>query len=222
MKFTFGLAFLAIAVATATAIDDDKCSFGCLDVYKPVCGSNGETYSNSCYLRLASCQSNNEITEASNGECASTPASSATPSPKSSADNSSSGPADCPDACLDVYDPVTDENGKEYSNECYVKMAKCQGTNDKRNDNPGVSTLDARRKLAFAPGYTGPPCADMLCPDNYKPVCGSDGVTYTNECQLGITSCNERKNITMVNEVKRMIRGFGEETSSTYSQTLNL
>ncbi|OWY95131.1 protease inhibitor Epi10, partial [Phytophthora megakarya] len=63
-----------------------------------------------------------------------------------------------------------------------------------------TATLDAQRKLAFAPGYTGPPCGDTLCDNNYKPVCGSDGITYTNECTLGITSCNQETNVTMAHE----------------------
>lgn len=204
MKFTLGLALMAVAATSTAASTDDNCSFGCLDVYKPVCGSNGEMYSNSCYLRLASCKSNNEITEASNGECASTPATSTTPSPETSTAHSASGTVGCPDACLDVYDPVSDENGVEYSNECYMQMAKCKDNgddNNKRLDNPGFSTLDAQRKLAFAPGYQGGACDDMLCPDNYAPVCGSDGVTYSNECNLGITSCNHpEQNITQVGD----------------------
>ncbi|OWY95318.1 protease inhibitor Epi10 [Phytophthora megakarya] len=144
MKFALGLVLVAVAIASTTA-DVDKCSFGCLDVYEPVCGSNGETYSNSCYLRLASCQSNNAITQTSDGECASLPTSTA-PSTKASTDNSTSGGVDCPDACPDEYDPVTDENGVEYPNECSMIAAKCQGS----NGNTGDSTFDVERKLVFA------------------------------------------------------------------------
>jgi hypothetical protein len=36
--------------------------------------------------------------------------------------------ATCPDTCLDVYDPVSDESGKTFSNECYLRMEKCKGT----------------------------------------------------------------------------------------------
>ncbi|KAF4033461.1 Kazal-type serine protease inhibitor domain [Phytophthora infestans] len=154
MKFALCLALIAVAVASSAAVDD-KCSFGCPDVYEPVCGSNGKTYSNSCYLRLESCQNNNEITKAGNRECASTPTSSTTPSPVTTSTHNARSAMNCPDACLDVYEPVTDENGNVYSNECYMKMAKCKGTDDdasKRSNSPSISALDAGRKLAVAAG----------------------------------------------------------------------
>ena len=46
-----------------------KCIDNCLDIQKPVCGSDGRTYSNQCELDLASCRSNGKIKKVSDGEC---------------------------------------------------------------------------------------------------------------------------------------------------------
>ena len=46
-----------------------KCIDNCQDIYKPVCGSDGRTYSNQCELDLASCRSNGKIKKVSDGEC---------------------------------------------------------------------------------------------------------------------------------------------------------
>eukprot|EP00794_Sanderia_malayensis_P016161 gene16161-17784_t len=39
-------------------------------------------------------------------------------------------------------------------------------------------------------------CKDIYeCPFQYKPVCGSDHVTYANKCILGMTACQKKKTI---------------------------
>ncbi|ETE66847.1 hypothetical protein L345_07369, partial [Ophiophagus hannah] len=46
------------------------CQFKCNSDYVPVCGSNGDTYQNECYLRQAACKQQSEILVASEGSCA--------------------------------------------------------------------------------------------------------------------------------------------------------
>ncbi|CAH6791625.1 Tmeff2 [Phodopus roborovskii] len=46
------------------------CQFKCNSDYVPVCGSNGESYQNECYLRQAACKQQSEILVVSEGSCA--------------------------------------------------------------------------------------------------------------------------------------------------------
>ena len=46
-----------------------KCPGACLHVDIPVCGSDGKTYSNLCYLEMAMCQNDPSLTLEHHGEC---------------------------------------------------------------------------------------------------------------------------------------------------------
>jgi len=38
-------------------------------------------------------------------------------------------------------------------------------------------------------------CRHRVCPTNYDPVCGTDSVTYPNQCTLDFIACTESRNV---------------------------
>ncbi|XP_065058319.1 agrin-like isoform X3 [Rhopilema esculentum] len=78
------------------------CRKPCPRILKPVCGSDGKTYSNKCYLDNARCK-NSRLRLVKIGRC-----------PR------------CEKPCTKILQPVCGSDGKTYNNKCLLDNARCK------------------------------------------------------------------------------------------------
>jgi len=128
---------------------------------------------------------------------------------------SQSAPQSCPRICPENLALVCGSDGISYSNECELSRADCQSTSgritqaytgecrgcspvscDNNNCGPGQDCTIVQPEGFVGLGQQPCPevkCVKRECPDqcpfNYEPMCGTDGVTYGNTCQMEAANC---------------------------------
>jgi hypothetical protein len=161
-----------VAVAYAgECVPAAACNIACQLNYDPLCGTDGHTYGNGCELEATNCLQKMSVAVYHAGECA--PA------------------AECNIACQLNYEPVCGTDGQTYGNGCELDSMACL------------------KKSGLAVAYSGV-CAEPMIPveqscneaclRNWEPVCGSDGITYGNLCQMESLACTKRLNLIVAHQ----------------------
>lgn len=154
------LLYFSILLLSTFVVSVNAQTLPCPNISDPVCGSDGVTYLNSCYAEAAG------ITEYTTGVCFGFCV-----IPQNFSD---------PDLCDPTFDPVCGCNGVTYLNSC---VAQANGLS---NFSFGICDnicLDSE----YIPVASGAIIDEegiitLDCPNNLDPVCGCNGITYTNEC----------------------------------------
>ena len=182
-------------------------SDACIEIFQPVCGCDGQTYSNDCVAAMAG------VSVASGGECESEQKDCGGIAGVicddgeyckfdvgSCGDSDQSGVCEAiPDACDAVFDPVCGCDGVTYGNECEAAAAgaSLMASGECETGDGCTSHDDCARGqfcilavgdcLLDEPGAgTCFEAALVSCSNVENSVCGCDGETYLNGCVANV------------------------------------
>ncbi|XP_022661641.1 agrin-like isoform X4 [Varroa destructor] len=184
-----------------------QCNSQCPREVRPVCGSNGKTYSNECALRVEGCTTRRAIRVLYQKECDSVlnpcRAVNCGPAQECEIDRQGTAICSCPPPCEQVVRPVCGTDGTTYDSMCELHRTACLQNSDVQVSYSG--TCDENGACHQYPCQLGascvvrsngyPACECPSCSEEFEPVCGSDGISYTNECKLRKEACEHKKDI---------------------------
>ncbi|NWS54466.1 IOV7 protein, partial [Chunga burmeisteri] len=160
---------------------------------KPVCGTDGTTYGNECGICLHNAQHSASVEKAHDGEC----------EPKPIVIDCSRYQRIVKDdhiivACPRILKPVCGSDSFTYDNECGICAYNAEHhTNiSKVYDGQCKETVSAIEvDCSKYPTTTKDGKVLVSCPRILSPVCGTDGITYDNECGICAHNGEQRTHV---------------------------
>jgi len=142
---------------------EEECPKNCDNIENNiVCGSDGNSYKSICEMKKKTCGQN--VVEAPFSHCKAT--------------QFCQRGLKCPKSKKKM---VCGSDGQFYANDCEMHSKNC----GKHMYAAPIS--ECLRKFNFLFSRCG-----RLCSDEYEPVCGTDGKTYSNQCFMEMSSCRAR------------------------------
>ncbi|XP_021386392.1 ovoinhibitor [Lonchura striata] len=159
---------------------DGRSWVACPRDLKPVCGTDGNTYSNDCGICLYNAEHSASVEKEHDGEC----------DPKPVVVDCSNYRKTVGDdhvlvACPRILKPVCGSDSFTYDNDCGICAYNAEHDSNitKMHDGPCKESVAVDctryRSQATKDGRTL-----VACPRDLNPVCGTDGTTYDNECAI--------------------------------------
>ncbi|XP_075882651.1 agrin [Nelusetta ayraudi] len=178
----------------------------CDGSYKPQCGRDGRTYTNDCMRRKAECFGRALLPVKHQGPC-----DLSEPSPcldkvcehgAVCVVKNGEPVCECPEACPQTSDPVCGSDGHSYGSPCEMRAMGCalQRAIAIQHKGPCDEACANCSFGAICDAQSGRCVCPSECVESRQPVCGSDGATYTSECELNVRACKEQMELRVVGQ----------------------
>ncbi|XP_034551694.1 agrin isoform X2 [Notolabrus celidotus] len=169
-----------------------ECPEACPQTSDPVCGSDGQSYGSPCEMRAMGCALQRAIHIQHKGPCDEACANCSF----GAICDAQSGQCLCPSECVNSHQPVCGSDGVTYQSECDLHVKACNEQMDIRVVSQGECKTCGSTVCAWGARCVQNKCECPQCiGEALSVVCGSDGTTYNNECELRLSSCMQKKRI---------------------------
>ncbi|XP_070824522.1 agrin isoform X6 [Chaetodon trifascialis] len=169
-----------------------ECPEACPQMSDPVCGSDGHSYGSPCEMRAMGCALQKAIHIQHKGPCDESCASCSF----GAICDAQSGQCVCALECVESHQPVCGSDGTTYNSECELHVRACTEQMDLRVVSQGECKTCGSTVCAWGARCVRNKCECPQCSgEALSAVCGSDGTTYNNECELRMSSCMQKRRI---------------------------